>query len=88
MKTIHKYHVPIGVTAPISLPRGTHILNVDIQETGVYFWALIDPELSPHEQETRRFTAIGTGWDVHDNWKYIGTGQSSQEFVWHVFEVE
>ncbi len=84
MRRIFKYEVPMGGITPLNIPRAARIVHTDIQSRRVCFWALVDDEMP---LQIRRFTVIGTGWEVPLGAVYIGTGQSSDEYVWHIFEI-
>lgn len=83
---VRKYSVPSsGERALMSLPEGAKILHVDVQASGVYLWALVDP--SRADGAARRIAYYATGEPVPREARYIGTALiPEREFVWHVFE--
>ena len=83
MKTIWKFK--IGQDTVLSLPKGSEVLSVAEQFGDVNMWFLVDPNA---EKETRRFTLHGTGHDVHDNVKFLGTVCLMEgNFILHAFEI-
>lgn len=87
MMKIFKYEIPIEDYFELELPKGAHILDVQIQYGSPKIWALVD---SDAETEKRCFTAIGTGNPItRTNLIYWGTFQSVKgNFVWHLFEIK
>lgn len=84
MTRMFKFKVPVGGgMTPINIQRDARIVHVDVQGRDVYFWAAIDED---YPLVTRRFTVLGTGLEIPARHKYIGTAQSRDEFVWHLFE--
>lgn len=89
MRKIYKYPIGTGATT-IQMPKDSAIMDIVIQRIDgrdtITVYAIVDPE-SPLQDET--FHAIGTGWDVSDefltNNQYFGTVQIAP-FVWHIFK--
>lgn len=85
MKTIWKYGFENGPSVTHSMPKGAQILHVDVQESIICFWALVD---SDAQFELRDFQVFGSGHPIDVQIKeHLGTVLVDQ-FVWHVFEVE
>lgn len=85
---IHKYRLAIG-TNSITLPRGAAILSTDMQNEGVYVWALVNAD-SVFTDE-RIFEVFMTGQLIGalpgTRRKFIGTVLlQGRCFVVHVFE--
>ena len=88
MRTIHKYNMPLGNEAFLSLPVGAQVLCVKEQYGQLCLWAKIDTGNSP--LETRRFLIVGTGHEIPAATRldYIDTVMfMSGQLVLHVFEV-
>jgi hypothetical protein len=86
MKTVFKYHLPLGDIVTIKLPAGAQILDVNIQHGSVYLWALVNSE---RVLEDRTFRIAGTGHEIKQiPTKHIGTIRLSDgDLVFHVFEI-
>ena len=85
MNVIYKYPLMTADEQRVDMPRGAHILSVDVQR-GVYcLWALVDPQA---EKEQRTFAIIGTGHPIADAARldYIGSAQLGEALIFHVFE--
>ena len=84
MKTIYKYSIdPLFRTM---LPEGAKVLSVGSQGSGMFLWALVDPNAPKVE---RTFDVYGTGHtvDYHDGMEFIGTVMmEGGALVFHVFE--
>ena len=83
MKKIYKYTLRISDEQEIEIPDDSEILSVQMQSGEPQIWVLVNPE---NYTMKRRFKIYGTGHDVEDGLKFIGTFQSGP-FVWHLFEV-
>lgn len=83
MTRTYKFKVPVGGMVPINIQRDARIVHIDIQGRDVHFWAIIDDD---YPLVIRRFIVLGTGWEIPARYKHIGTAQSRDEFVWHLFE--
>lgn len=88
MKTIWKYEVKTTDWFIITMPVGSDILTVQIDEkTGnPCVWVLLESEMPDEE---RFFEVFGTGNPINSDMgvdrEYIGTYQK-EGFVWHLFE--
>lgn len=83
MRTIWKF--TITEQTKILVPEGSEILDVQIQNGEPQLWLMVDEE---KPTVTRNFEVVGTGHDVPDEAKYIGTFQLLLgELVFHLFEV-
>ena len=84
MERIYKY--PLRLVAHpqlITLPRDATVVHFAMQGDTPTFWAVVDP-YSP-DREARNFVIRGTGHDLDDELRYIGTTQHGP-LVWHLFE--
>ena len=75
MRVIHKFSVGTREDTVHNLPRTATITHVDTMlnkdgRVGVYFWAMIDPEL-PNDR--RKFRVMATGEYTADLGRPIGT---------------
>jgi len=86
MKTVFKYPVQIGKVVTHEIPGLIRFFHLDAQDGKLYVWALVDTE---EPIEKAEIYTCGTGWDLPDDRypTYIGTYQSSDNFVWHAFEL-
>lgn len=88
MKTIFKYSIPIKDFFSISLPLGSKILTVQIQQNNPYIWVLQDTNYS--FSKCKGFRLFGTGHEIdEDKWdtcNYVGTFQMKDGHeVWYLF---
>lgn len=89
MKRVHKYG-PIYENTRITLPVNIKIISVAKQNGRIYFWAITD--LDERLSEVREFIILGTGWNIPDDARHIGTVHDQNDAdvlarVWHLFEV-
>ena len=82
MKTIYKYTIELIQNYPVQMPVNAKVLHVDIQNSMITLWALVDLSNSI---EKRYFSVYGTGFEILKEGCYIGTVKDGT-FVWHVFE--
>lgn len=88
---IYKYFVP-PEGSPVTYRGAFHrILTAQVQNNDIMVWAeLLDgiDEDHPVVETELNFIAIGTGWQIPDDfliyWNYIGTVQKDG-FVWHIY---
>lgn len=87
MATILKFPLKIQDQQTLKLPGGTRFLSVQYQNDVLCLWAFVQPAVSPM---VRTIRIVGTGHDVETDFMnrhtYIGTSQSADGLVWHVFE--
>jgi hypothetical protein len=70
----------------VSLPKNASILHVAEQRGQWAFWAMVDPEA---EKENAVFRVYGTGQEIADDCRYIGTFmQLGGALVWHLFRIK
>ena len=85
---IFKYHFEVEGEVSIPMPKGAHILTVQVQHNTPCIWAIVDPE---QPIESRTFRIFGTGHEMDINITrshYIGTFQLLDgSFIGHLFEV-
>jgi hypothetical protein len=81
---VWKFRAPIQDTFEITMPRGAEVLTVQMQESfsDPQVWAKVDQGADP---ETRFFNWVGTGHEMPDVGRYIGTVQYGR-LVFHLFE--
>ena len=80
---IWKYGIRIGGFS-VEMPKGAQILYVHEQDGEPYFWALVEPCA---ETELRAFFVAGTGQQIAEQARYIGSFMlHSGRFVGHLFE--
>jgi len=90
MKAIFKYKISFEDINNISMPKGSEVLTVQIDEktNSPCIWALVDTDVQ--ETVVRLFALYGTGHPLmeHSDQKYIGTFQyQNGDFVGHIFEL-
>ncbi len=85
MKRIYKYSlgVPLTDVMKTTMPVDADIIHANIQNGLATIWAIVDSSNSL--TEVRSFHVVGTGHDIPDNCKHIGTYFQGY-FVWHIFE--
>ena len=81
VRTIWKF--PLDKVGPIEMPWRSEIIHVGLQDDVLCLWAEVD--LSNMTPQLRRFTIVGTGQPIPDDWKYLSTWQEPP-FVWHLYE--
>ena len=95
MLTIWKYPLELtDSTQQIAMPKGAKILTVQMNDTKICIWALVD---SDAETDYRDFKIYGTGHAIYqsiEDLAYVGTVQmgllgplGKSILVWHVFEL-
>jgi hypothetical protein len=101
MRKIYKYPLKITDTQRIEMPVESKILSVVVQSKDISFisepviieelvvWALVDEEnylVSP-KTTIRTIHIIGTSNSIPEvQLNFIGTVQTHNGFVWHIFE--
>jgi len=83
MKTIYKYELnPLHTV--LDMPKGAELLCIKVQRGTPCLWALVDPDA---DMEHRPLVVFGTGHEVVNAGKYIGTFLiENDSLVFHVFE--
>lgn len=86
MRQVWKYLCQdIGQEFILPMPVGSVVGHFDVQDGHLYFWALVDPEMSTRD---RTFLVSGTGHQVPENWVYIATVLTNDgALVWHLGEI-
>ena len=86
MKVIYKYE--LGNRTKLELPIDSQILKFEEQVSGsarnLCIWVLQD---NSTKEVFRTFQIFGTGFQIPNNSKWIGTCQVQGGFVWHLFEI-
>jgi hypothetical protein len=86
MKTIWKFGLKVTDTQDVVMPTGAKILDLQVVDGRPYIWAIVRPDASG--TEWCRFHTYGTGHVLPDEpGDYIGTYQTPNNFVYHVFQV-
>lgn len=87
--TIYKYPLPLDDRSHIQMPRGAHVLCVQVQRDIPYLWAIVDPD---QPLDAKLFRLCGTGHPLEitsPESRYIGTFQLAEgSFIGHVFELK
>lgn len=85
--TMRIWKFPIGIVdlQNLLMPEGAEILTAQVQEGGLFLWALVNPA-APAQR--RVIEILGTGFEIADaERKHIATAQMADgSLVWHVFE--
>lgn len=82
MRTIWKYSLEDGYSE-LWLSQTAQVVEVGLDPSGAWsLWAL---HFTTDPVDRRTFRVFGTGHEVPDGWKYVGTFHEPG-FVWHVFE--
>lgn len=86
---IFKYTFEVDPEVEIEMPKGAHILTVQVQHGYPTIWAIVDPE---QPKEIRHLRLFGTGHPLDIDpaaSRYIGTFQLDMgNFVGHLFEAK
>ena len=84
---IYKYNFEVEGEVNIPMPKGAHVLTVQVQYNKPCLWAIVDPG---QPTETRSFRIFGTGHEIDieiPHHRYIGTFQMLDgQFIGHLFE--
>lgn len=87
-KRIFKYELLLTNEQHLLIPADAPILSVGQQGNELRMWALVDPA---EELVKRSFYIAGTGHPIPDNVAargvFLGTVQTHDGLVWHIFEV-
>ena len=81
---IWKFPLAVTDVQDIKMPRGAHVLTVQMQGDQACLWALVQPEL---DKARRRILIAGTGHE-HESFpgNYVATFQTGP-LVFHVFDL-
>lgn len=79
MKMIYKYTI---VTGTLQVPRGSKLLDVQMQDGAICGWFIVDTETSYSDLISVK--VCGTGFEAPEGHGHVGTVQQGP-FVWHVF---
>ena len=82
---IYKYELSIESNQTLTMPRGSKILSIQLQQERLYLWAIVNNQ---NDAKERRFTIVGTGHEFNlSGLRYISTVQQrGGALVWHIFE--
>ena len=87
MMSVWKYAIPQPLMDrfTVVMPEGAKVLCIQLQYGRPCLWALVD---AAAKVEERRFYIVVTGHDADgvENMTYIGTFQTAEDLVLHVFE--
>jgi hypothetical protein len=82
---IYKYELALTEKQVIQMPDCAEILSVQIQNGGIFLWALVNPN---YKNKDVLIAIYGTGNPIYrTNETYISTCQLNG-FVWHIFRLE
>lgn len=87
---IWKYHLQTSGRQSLSLPSGSTVLTVQVQNNTLVLWAVV-PADSNMRYDSRTFHVVMTGedmptpWYAHHSLHYISTVQNNG-IVAHIFE--
>lgn len=85
-KTVYKYPLQVADIQEVSLPAGSQILCIKMQDGDVCMWALVNPEET--STETVKIRCAGTGHPITENVEYIDTIMLLDgKLVFHFFKV-
>ena len=88
MLTIFKYRLELSSRQYIEVPCDAEFLTVQLQRGEICLWAVVDPGKVNVSQE---FVIRGTGHPLPDKsfeiLQFLGTVQTQDAYVWHVFRV-
>lgn len=88
MDKIYKYPLQLtGGAQSRTLPHGAEIVHFSMQGDTPCIWARIPDKSFGTAHHVRQFWIVGTGHDIKDGLKHIGTVLHG-DFVWHLFEQE
>ena len=83
MRQVWKFPVKQWTINKLDMPSGAEVVHFGPDPEGTMsFWAVVEPDVKPCR---RVFYVVGTGRDVEDGSKYIGSVNDAP-FVWHLFE--
>lgn len=85
MKVVHKIPLQVGTRVSVSLPLGTKLVHCDNQFGQPMLW--VEKPQGPQPVEMRHFEVFGTGWDIPDDARHLGTVIQGK-WVWHCYEVK
>ena len=86
-RQIWKYPIQTVGEQELEISPGATILDIQLQDGDPYMWIIIDTE---KKVEKRILRIYGTGHTLDDNANinnYLGTYQTKNGFVWHVFDI-
>jgi hypothetical protein len=83
MKQIWKYEIPLEKSFRLDVPSHNLVLSVQMQNEVPCVWILVDPDAP---KEPKLFHLYWTGVDLGWIGKFIGTIQTPDGLVWHLFE--
>jgi len=89
-RVIWKFPIPQQDVFSIEVPKGAHLLTLQVQHGVPCLWAMVKPEA---EKEIRRFWLIGTGHPIPDDlpgeeMKHLGSCQLADgRLIFHLFEI-
>jgi len=85
MKKIYKYKIS-PVNSAFKMHKNAKLLCLKMQQGTPCLWALIDTD---ETYELRKFVIFGTGHEVVNAGKYVGTFLTENDsLVFHVFEAK
>lgn len=85
MRTIHKYPLVISDYQQLYLPSQHRLLSVAEQSGSLCLWAEVETD-SPRTHVGIRIVGTGNSIAPNEVNEFIGTVQTSNGFVWHIFK--
>lgn len=84
-QVVYKFPLSVSSNGIVNMPKGATILSVQMQDEVPTLWALCVPS-NPYED--RLFFIVGTGhiFEPASDARFIGTVQTRNGLVWHIFE--
>lgn len=83
--TIYNYPIQIVGFQKVELPINAAILTVQMQGETLCLWARVEERNTTTEQRKIEIVATGQPMSQAQRW-YIGTVQTADGLVWHVFD--
>jgi hypothetical protein len=87
---IYKYSIEAKtqVVQEIKIPYSATFLKLDVQGNKIVAWYLVDLEEDNSVSLERKILAVWTGKEFDHDWNddYLGTVQTPEGLVWHIFD--
>ncbi len=87
MEAVWKYELTNASCQEIQMPEYAEVLTIQLLNNTPSMWVRVDPE---NKLVTHSFLVVWTGekFDgIRSNYQYIGTYQSKNHLVYHVFKI-
>lgn len=87
-QVIYKYPIILHMENNIVLPKGSAVVDFQVQDNQFFIWVLLLRSLMDSGlTETRTFRIIATGQNIKITSNYIKTVHEYNGLVWHLFEI-